>query len=1074
MSLLTTSSYTLIDSLASHAESKGSNVAFTYLASDTINEAIDYSSLLCRVSGLAGLIRDRSSRGDRVLLLYPSGVRFVEAFLACLSAGVVAVPGYPLKGIANRRRLEAIGKDCDPTLILCESLEKQKAEEFAQTISREINVLSTDDATSLQIRSPESPQFNEVAFLQYTSGSTSSPKGVMITHENMIANASAFQKAAEHTSESVVVSWLPMFHDMGLIGGVIQSLFVGCHAVLMDPLRFLVNPGTWLQAISDYRGTSSGGPNFGYELCVKKISNDKLPSLDLSTWKTAFNGAEPVRQQTMERFAARFASCGFREQSFYPVYGLAEATLFASGGPPERELAFSELPHEKSASSVVGHGQPAEKTDIAIVEGATSTVLDNDLIGDIWLSGPGVALGYWNRPNETKDVFEGRIGAESKTWLKTGDLGFIRNGELFITGRSKDLIIIRGRNIYPHDIEEVFENSLNLEPNSCAAFSVDQDGQESIVVVIEASVGMVLNLDSDANRFHFERRIDDIKGLVLDETEARIGNVIIVRPGKFPRTSSGKVQRRLTKQLLEEGRFDIVVNSMLPAEAGDIEDMPSSQLSSQEDYIPKEIRSALKAWLSSEGQPVPLLSDSTTFTSLGIDSMAATEIALQLEQKLNVAIDVHTLSQYRTIGELCDYVSQNSVVSLGKQAKPFSKSELLKTFDDGLRRFRSFKEAGHDYFATEIERQEGSHVWVNGRKMLMMASYSYLGLINRNEVNEAAQQAISNYGTGAHGVRLLAGTFNAHRQLEQELAAFFGAEDAIVYSSGFMTNLATVSALVGKGDVVIGDELNHASIVDGCKFSDATFLTFAHNDTNELEKLLRLNAGKKMLVIVDAVYSMDGDIAPLPKISELCQVYGALLMVDEAHSLGVIGETGKGIQEHFRLSPDAIDIKMGTLSKSVASCGGFIAARREIVDFLKVNARGFIFSAALPASQVGAARKCLEIIECETHLAGRLRQVSGRFVGGLRSLGFNVPPTESAIVPIIFSSEEETLEAVGFCREQGLFVVPVFYPAVPMDRPRIRATVMASFDERDIDEALGVFAKLAVAKTLAPSPRKNN
>jgi glycine C-acetyltransferase len=342
-------------------------------------------------------------------------------------------------------------------------------------------------------------------------------------------------------------------------------------------------------------------------------------------------------------------------------------------------------------------------------------------------------------------------------------------------------------------------------------------------------------------------------------------------------------------------------------------------------------------------------------------------------------------------------------------------------------------------------------------------------LINRPEVNEAAQQAISSYGTGAHGVRLLAGTFNAHRQLEQEIAAFFGAEDAIVYSSGFMTNLATVAALVSKGDVVIGDELNHASIVDGCEFSDATFLTFAHNNTNELEKLLRQNAGKKMLVVVDAVYSMDGDIAPLPRISELCHQYGALLMVDEAHSLGVIGATGKGIQEHFGLAPDAIDIKMGTLSKSVASCGGFIAARREIVDFLKFNARGFIFSAALPASQVGAARKCLEIIQRETHLAERLREISARFVSGLRDLGFNVPPTESAIVPVVFSSEEETLEAVGFCRKHGLFVVPVFYPAVPMDKPRIRATVMASFGETDVDEALKVFAKLADSKSSSVS-----
>lgn len=343
----------------------------------------------------------------------------------------------------------------------------------------------------------------------------------------------------------------------------------------------------------------------------------------------------------------------------------------------------------------------------------------------------------------------------------------------------------------------------------------------------------------------------------------------------------------------------------------------------------------------------------------------------------------------------------------------------------------------------------------------MLASYSYLGFLNDPEVTQAACDAINQNGTGAHGVRLLAGTLQCHRQLENELASLMHSEDAVVFNSGFLTNLSTISTLTDSRDVVVGDELNHASISDGCKFSGASFESFRHNDMTHLEAILKQHIGHRILVIVDAVYSMDGDIAPIPDIVRLCKKYGALLMVDEAHSVGVIGATGRGVQEHFNLPDDAIDIKMGTLSKAIASCGGFIAARREIIDFLRHSARGYIFTAALPAPQVAAARKCLEILKRDTHRTLRLQTLAKSFANGLRRLGFQVPPTESAIVPIVFRTEKDTMEAVRFCRDRGLFVVPVLYPAVPMDAPRIRATVLSSFDDDDVSNALRVFEELS-------------
>lgn len=373
-------------------------------------------------------------------------------------------------------------------------------------------------------------------------------------------------------------------------------------------------------------------------------------------------------------------------------------------------------------------------------------------------------------------------------------------------------------------------------------------------------------------------------------------------------------------------------------------------------------------------------------------------------------------------------------------------------------RLSELRAGGFDFFESEIDSLNGNYVEVAGQQLLMMASYSYLGLIKDPRVNQAAVNATAEFGTGSHGVRLLPGTTRQHKQLEVELAAFHQSEDAIVFSTGFATNTATISAMAGRDDLIIGDYLNHASLHDGCAQSGAKVRLFRHNDIDHLRSLLSRAGDRRVLVVVDAVYSMDGDIAPLPEIVDECQRHGAMLMVDEAHSLGVIGKTGRGILEHFDLPPDVIDIKMGTLSKTIASCGGYIAAKHDVVEYLRANARGYIFSSSLPAPQVAAARACLQILQDEPERVQQLHRNARRFHEGLKHLGFRLTQTESAIVPILFSTEEETLQAVAHCRKNGLFVVPVFHPAVPIDQPRIRATVMSSLTTDEIDHALDVFS----------------
>jgi 8-amino-7-oxononanoate synthase len=374
-------------------------------------------------------------------------------------------------------------------------------------------------------------------------------------------------------------------------------------------------------------------------------------------------------------------------------------------------------------------------------------------------------------------------------------------------------------------------------------------------------------------------------------------------------------------------------------------------------------------------------------------------------------------------------------------------------------RVADLQESSLYFYLQPVDRLDGAWISSNGRRMLNLASYSYLGLLGHPRIEEAAQEATSRYGTGTHGVRILAGSLPIHGQLEQTIARFKNAEDAIVYSSGYVTNLATISSLVGRNDVVIADKLNHASIVDGCLLSGAEFLRFRHNDMADLERRLQqVGRGCGKLVVVDAVFSMDGDIIDLPEVSRLCRQYDALLMVDEAHSLGVLGETGHGIEDHFGLG-NVIDIKMGTLSKTIPSVGGYVAGSRELITYLKHTARAFVFSAALPPAQTAAAQASFEVIEDEGERVETLRRNVDLFLSGLQERGFDTLNSETPIVPVICGSDERAYHMARLCQEEDVFVLPVVSPAVPPGLARLRANVTAAHSEADIVHALDVLVR---------------
>jgi acyl-CoA synthetase (AMP-forming)/AMP-acid ligase II len=561
--LMAKSHPSLVHALESLSSSIPTDIAYTFLPEGEDEELnITFRELEMRAKAVAARLQQLAHKGDRAALVYESSLEYIVALVGCFYAGIVAVPVYPPDPMRIRRtgaRLRAILQDSQSNIVLTSSNEAQR---FGSYLEQAGHVVITDEIAAedgIDYRRPEIGP-DTLALLQYTSGSTGRPRGVMLTHANLMFNFEHIKKFDE--PDAVAVSWLPMYHDMGLIGLVLQVLQSGRRTVLMSPLSFVKRPVRWLRAISKYRAYATSGPSFAYDLCAQKISDEELEGLDLSCWTLACNGAEPVRPDTMRRFAERFASVGFRYETFYPCYGLAEATLIVSGGdkaaePMIRHFDSHELADnhvvpvaEGEGRAIVGCGGTVDRQEIAIVDPATLTRSASDQIGEIWVRGPGVAKGYWNDREVSAETFGATLPGEKGTFLRTGDMGFMVEGELFVTGRIKDLIIVRGRNHYPQDIERTVEGAHPaLRRDHVVAFGVDIDGEERVVVVCGVMRAQKLNQDE---------LFSAVRGVLSHEHELAPHAIVLVKGSEIPRTSSGKLQRRGCKDLYLKGELEIV------------------------------------------------------------------------------------------------------------------------------------------------------------------------------------------------------------------------------------------------------------------------------------------------------------------------------------------------------------------------------------------------------------------------------------------------------------------------------------------------------------------------------------
>ena len=560
---------TLIELLGERTQIEPEKVAYKFLHRGE-NEAysLTYKELDEQAKAIATYLQSLNVIGERALLLYPPGIEFIAAFFGCLYAGVIAVPAYPPRRNQKMIRLEAIVKDAEAKVVLTTAslLSKVESRLVDNPHLKALHWLATDEVESESASwQPPKVDSETIAFLQYTSGSTGTPKGVTINHANLLHNQRMIKQAFGHTPDTTVVGWLPLFHDMGLIGNVLQPLYLGRTCILMSPADFLQKPFRWLQAISRYQATTSGGPNFAYDLCVRRTTPEQRASLDLSNWQVAFTGAEPVRAETIEQFTEAFEPYGFNSQAFYPCYGMAETTLFVTGGlktdyPAVKSVDATALEQNKIEAVRKGNGErrivSCGKTwleqSVAIADPETLTRVDDGCVGEIWVKGESVAQGYWNQPEKTEETFKACLADREGPFLRTGDLGFIQDDELYVTGRLKDVIIVRGQNHYPQDIELTVEKSHPALRAGCgAAFTVEVKNSERLVIVQEVERSYLRKLDTP-------KVVDSIRQAVTAEHSLQPYATVLIKTGSIPKTSSGKVKRYACRSGFLEGSLNVV------------------------------------------------------------------------------------------------------------------------------------------------------------------------------------------------------------------------------------------------------------------------------------------------------------------------------------------------------------------------------------------------------------------------------------------------------------------------------------------------------------------------------------
>ncbi len=1090
------------------ADVRSDEVAYYFTDSETNETKLTYAQLWDEVRGLAGYLQGRCGirPGDRVLLIYPPSLDFVVGFFACHAAGVIAVPAFPPRRNRKASRIRSIVIDADVRWALStQSVVDQLSGESLHEDLVGVQMLGTDDALTRDASRYRMPKLSKdtLGVLQYTSGSTGSPKGVMLTQGNLIANSELILHAFELSPDTVGMTWLPTYHDMGLVGGVLLPMFIGCPNVMMSPMTFLQRPSRWLQAVSKYKVQVSGGPNFAYQLCVDKIEDADLEGVDLSTFTVAFNGAEPIRSSTIEAFTRRFSPYGFKKSSFLPCYGMAETTLIVTGGPKagrpvlesfdgvaldRREAVHCPSEHS-NARVLVGCGQVLPDENVVIVDAESRTKLGPDAVGEIWVQSPSVGQGYWQQREETEKTFVAMTADGDGPYLRTGDLGFFHEGQLFISGRIKDMIIVRGVNRYPQDVEATVELASDVvQAGGVAAFAMNYDGREQLVIVAETIRRRDLDWDSE---------LQAIRRAVTEEHDLPPDAVYLIRNSSVPKTSSGKIQRHACLHAVRDGELKTIAKwvrweessgsrsnadqlpTMMQAAAG------SKSISVASTNVVDAIIYHIRRVAGERAQSLTL--DTNIVLDLGLDSLERLEIARNLERTFGGRFPEQVLDEIETIGQIASAIERylppgsdsraeallsgvggdaamtpvsernGSSANHPVTSQPVEPENSIEQFAEYRRLKATMQQmlmtgVPNPYFTVHDGTVRDTTI-VGGREMISFASYNYLGLSGHPAVCDAAAEAVRRYGTSVSASRLVSGEKPIHGELEHLIADWVGVDASVVMVGGHATNETTIGHLVGAGDLVLHDSLSHNSIVQGALLSGAKRRPFPHNDFEALDRMLASirSQFRRVLIIIEGVYSMDGDYADVPAFVQVKNRHGAMLMVDEAHSFGTMGATGHGIAEHFEMDARSVDIWMGTLSKSAASCGGYIAGSHALVELLKYTAPGFVFSVGMPPAQVAAAIAAIRTLDREPQRVTRLRSRSDLFLSLCQQAGLDTGDSGGTpVVPVITGNSMVALRLSNRLKADGINVQPILYPAVDESAARLRFFITSEHTEEQI------------------------
>ncbi|HUS39047.1 MAG TPA: aminotransferase class I/II-fold pyridoxal phosphate-dependent enzyme [Pirellulales bacterium] len=1113
---------TLVHLLRHRAQHQANSRAFTYLVDGEIDEQHwTYAELDAKARSIAAWLQASGLSGQRALMLYPPGMDFVVAFFGCLYAGVTAVPTNPPRRNQKLARIEAIVEDANARVALTTNSTLETLGNLIRESEglRNLTWQATDLATTASEDDWKMPDLepDTLAFLQYTSGSTGTPKGVMLTHDNLMHNSALICHAFENTRSATGVFWLPSYHDMGLIGGILQPLYIGVPNVLMSPMAFLQKPFRWLKAITNYRGTTSGGPNFAYDLCVEKITDAQLEELDLSSWFVAFNGAEPVRAETINRFCERFGPRGFRREAFYPCYGLAEGTLIVSGGyVPQMPVirAFDAAAMEEGivvqvqpapdAMELVGCGQSMPDQQVVIADPHEMTTATSGRLGEIWVKGPSIAKGYLKRTEESEQTFNAYLTDTGEgPFLRTGDLGFQIDGELFVAGRIKDLIIIHGKNYYPHDIEKtVAECHPSLVTDAGAAFTVETAGKQRLVIVQE--------VDRQPDRNDAEI-IQAIRAAVADHYSLAVDAVVLIRMRSMPKTSSGKVQRFACREMMEGSTLKVVaqwrlgqpldathgapggtangdakpvatesnaknsegaavashsdVISLTQVDSDSAADDPLADLDGSVEYNVQQVVRRVG------GDRVTELDLDTNIVHLGLDSIERMEIIATLEELYDGRFPESVLSEIETCREVIAAV-QKYLGDTPRQRRRRTKTEIPESYYNfekmeeyqnlkSLENYLTSTELPNPYFAVH-EGLTSDTTTIGDTQLINFSSYNYLGMSGEPAIAAAAKAAIDRYGTSTSASRLVSGEKAIHQELERTITELLGTDASMAFVSGHTANTTTIGHLFGQGDLVLHDALAHNSIVQGCILSGARRRPFPHNDFEALERLLTdIRADyRRVLVAIEGVYSMDGDYCDLPAFVEVKQRHKCILLLDEAHSVGTMGLRGRGMSEFADVRPADVDLWMGTLSKALGSTGGYIAGSSALIDYLKYTAPAFVFSGGIGPGSSAAALAAIRLLGEDPQRVATLQKRSQLFLTLAQQYGLNTGTAEGTpIVPVILGNSLHCLELSDRMRKRGVNVQPILYPAVEESATRLRFFITSKHSEQQIRYAVTAAAE---------------